>query len=156
MISLSDVWPKLEANNHSTKCHHASRSQTGKLNAVAVNRIPTDDCQLVLKAGCDHLSEIDFDGLYEASFSATVCILAHDIRKKIKQVSHPRYSKWPLRLSYHPQLRPVPVVVPLQILWCSPRWAAIQEKLQDYTLVFVLALTAKARKLLRLLSYNVG
>lgn len=67
----------------STKCHNASRSQIGKLNEVAVNRISaTDDCRLVLKAGCDHLSEIDFDGLYEASFSERVCILAHAIRKK--------------------------------------------------------------------------
>lgn len=68
----------------STKCHNASRSRIGKLNEVAVNRIPTtDDCRLVLKAGCDHLSEIDFDGLYEAGFSETVCILAHNIGKKI-------------------------------------------------------------------------
>lgn len=39
---------------------------------------------------------------------------------------------------------------------CSPRWAAIQEKLQDYTSIFVLVPTAKARKLLRLLTYNTG
>lgn len=67
----------------SAECHDASCSQIDKLNEVAVNRIPTtDDCQLVLKAECEHLSEIDFDGLYEASFSETVCILAHNIRKK--------------------------------------------------------------------------
>lgn len=44
----------------------------------------------------------------------------------------------------------------LQIPLCSTRWAAIQEKLRDYTSIFVLELAAKARKLLRLLSYNIG
>lgn len=43
----------------------------------------------------------------------------------------------------------------LQIPLCSPCWAAIQEKLQDYTSIFVLRPTAKARKLLRLLTYNI-
>lgn len=98
----------------STKCHNASRSQIGKLNEVAVNRIPTtDDYQHVLKAGCHHLSEIDFDGLYEASFSEMVCILAHNIRKKTPA-------------SFPPQVFKMAVVVVLSstATSCSSRHAA--------------------------------